>query len=92
MENLELAVAIERIRSGVQLSSAHYPTFYSILHEMFCNLSRCFPLYGVEASGLPLRVARSGKESHMLRSLAKALNKPGMWITKERTEYEDLRP
>jgi hypothetical protein len=30
---------------------------YSITHEIPCNLSRRFPLYGVEAGGLPAKAA-----------------------------------
>ena len=35
----------------------------SIPHEIPCNFARRFPLYGVEADGLPLRVARREKEN-----------------------------
>src|ERR1039458_9055280 len=31
---------------------------YSIPHEILCNLSLRFPLYGVEAGGLPAKAAR----------------------------------
>src|ERR1019366_2175525 len=31
---------------------------YSIPHEVPCNLSRRFPLYGVEADGLPAKAAQ----------------------------------
>ena len=41
------------------------PLHYSILREIPCNLARRFPLYGVEADGLPLRVARREKENRM---------------------------
>ena len=34
----------------------------SIPREISCNFARRFPLYGVEADGLPLRVARRDKE------------------------------
>ena len=35
----------------------------SIPHEIPCNFARRFPLYGVEADGRPLRVARRDKEN-----------------------------
>ena len=37
----------------------------SIPHEIPCNLARRFPLYEVEADGLPLRVARREKETRL---------------------------
>src|ERR1035441_2286720 len=39
------------------------PLQYSIPHKIPCNLSRRFPLYGVEAGGLPLRAARRKQEN-----------------------------
>ena len=80
---IEMALARERTRSGVWVSSAHYPTFYGISHDIFCNLSRCFPLYGVDADGLPLRW-QSREMGTTLRCLEEIWNKPGMSITKER--------
>ena len=34
------------------------PLLYSIPREIPCNLSRRFPLYGVEAGGLPAKAAQ----------------------------------
>ena len=34
-----------------------------MFHEIPCNLAWHFPLYGVEADGLPLRVVRREKEN-----------------------------
>ncbi len=42
---------------------ARHVTFYAIPNEIPCNLARRFPLYGVEADGLSLRVARRKKEN-----------------------------
>ena len=59
-----MALAIERIsarrriRARVHVSSARYPTFHAIPHKILCNLSRLFPLYGVEAGGLPAKAAQ----------------------------------
>jgi hypothetical protein len=61
---VNLAVEIARWTSGERQSNAHPATFYAIPHEISCNLARRFPLYGMGASGLPLRVARSGKGNH----------------------------
>ena len=61
--DMEMTVTIGRMGSGVHVSSAHYATFYAIPHEIPCNFARRFPLYGVEADGLPLRVARREKEN-----------------------------
>jgi len=48
--------------------SAHDARFSAIPHEIPCNLARRFPLYGVEADGLPLSVARRDKENRATES------------------------
>ena len=55
----------------------------SIPREISCNLARRFPLYGVEADGLPLRAPWRLEETRI---------EHGMWIAKERTEYEYQQP
>src|ERR1035441_10790584 len=48
--------------SGTHASSPQHSTspllHYSIPHKIPCNLSRRFPLYGVEAGGLPVKSAQ----------------------------------
>ena len=44
------------------VASPHHSTtpilHYSFPHKILCNLPRRFPLYGVEAGGLPAKAAR----------------------------------
>jgi hypothetical protein len=61
--DMEMTMAIERMGPSVHVSSARYATFYALPHEIPCNLARRFPLYGVEADGLPLRLARREEEN-----------------------------
>jgi hypothetical protein len=53
--------ALRRVDSSTPLPD------YSIPQKILCNLSRRFPLYGVEADGLPLRVARCENENRVTK-------------------------
>ena len=63
---VKLAVEITRSTSGEHQSDAYHPRIYAIPQEISCNLAWRFPLYGVEADGLLLSVARREKENRAI--------------------------
>lgn len=54
---MELAAAMERRLSGVQLVCAHPATYYAIPQLILCNLAGRFPLFKLEADSLTAQAA-----------------------------------